>query len=128
MTMQGRILVIESDASIREFLSLALADEGYDVLTKGNGVEALAALDAFCPDIILLDISLPVQQEQGLLKAYRAALSQYIPLVGLTTSFTHDGQAWAFGLHTVLRKLFDLEVLLHCLKNSMPIKHRALLH
>jgi CheY-like chemotaxis protein len=128
MTMQSRILVIESDASIREFLNVALVDEGYDVLTKGNGVEALAALDAFGPYVILLDISLPVQREQGLLKAYQAVLSQYIPIVGLTTAFTHDGQAQAFGLHTVLSKPFDLDDLLRCLKQYMPLKQRVLIH
>jgi CheY-like chemotaxis protein len=128
MTIQGRILVIDSDASIRDFLSMALVDEGYEVLTKGSSAEALAALDAFCPHVILLDISLPVQREQGLLKAYQAVLRQYIPIVGLTTTFTHDGQARAFGLHTVLSKPFDLDDLLRCLKQYMPIKQRALLH
>jgi two-component system OmpR family response regulator len=55
----GRILVVDDEQSIRDFLLFGLQDEGYDVMTVRDGEEALAALDTFRPHIVLLDIMLP---------------------------------------------------------------------
>lgn len=55
----GRILVVDDEQGIRDFLLFGLRDEGYDVLTVKTGEEALDALDQFKPHVVLLDIMLP---------------------------------------------------------------------
>ena len=55
-----RVLVVESDRDVAELLSTALArDAGYEVRTAHAAFEAGAAAEAFKPQIMLLDISLP---------------------------------------------------------------------
>ncbi len=55
----GRIMVVDDEQGIRDFLLFGLRDEGYDVLTVKDGEEALNALDQFKPHVVLLDIMLP---------------------------------------------------------------------
>ena len=53
------VLVVDDEAGIRESLSDIFSDEGYQVATAKTGEEALGALDAPEPDLVLLDIWLP---------------------------------------------------------------------
>src|SRR4051794_23983356 len=57
---ERRVLVVDDDVSIRGFLAEALRDEGYEVQTAGNGHDALALLREWRPDLILLDLMMPV--------------------------------------------------------------------
>lgn len=57
----ARILLVEDDADIRVDLAEILASEGHEVRSAGHGEEALSVLRAgFAPDIILLDLMMPV--------------------------------------------------------------------
>lgn len=54
-----KILIIEDDFAIRQSIEFALRRKDYDVKTLDAGTEALAVIESFAPDIILLDIMLP---------------------------------------------------------------------
>ena len=56
----ARILVVDDTPEIQELLQIHLETEGYQVLVAGNGQEALAAVAAEAPDLILLDVLMPV--------------------------------------------------------------------
>jgi two-component system response regulator RegX3 len=53
------ILVVDDEQSYRDALSVALQQEGFDVETAADGVEALAKFDAVQPSLVLLDVMLP---------------------------------------------------------------------
>jgi DNA-binding response OmpR family regulator len=55
----GRVLVVEDDAEITDVLRRSLRNEGYEVRTAGDGVEALDQAQAFVPDLVVLDLGLP---------------------------------------------------------------------
>jgi CheY-like chemotaxis protein len=55
----ARILVVDDDPDLRRVLTLALADEGYDVRAVPDGQEALDLLEAWRPRVILLDLMMP---------------------------------------------------------------------
>lgn len=57
--MVNKILVVEDDQSIQEFLKEYLLDNGYAVDTASDGVQALNALKKSQPDLVLLDLGLP---------------------------------------------------------------------
>ena len=57
--MTVRLLLVEDDPRVRQSLSLALEDEGYDVLGVESGEQALAVLRETTPDVVLLDLTLP---------------------------------------------------------------------
>lgn len=59
-TAHYKIMVVDDDPDITELLQYNLTKEGYDVVTAGNGKEALDLAVTFGPDIILLDVMMPV--------------------------------------------------------------------
>jgi DNA-binding response OmpR family regulator len=55
----GRVLVVEDDAEITDVLRRSLRNEGYEVRTAADGIEALDQASAFVPDLVVLDLGLP---------------------------------------------------------------------
>jgi CheY-like chemotaxis protein len=64
----GIVLVVDDDAEIRETLTQLLQQEGYTVLRAENGVQALEQLRAGHPDVMLLDLMMPVMSGWELLE------------------------------------------------------------
>ena len=58
-TSPGRVLVVEDDESIADVLRRTLRQEGHEVRSSVDGVEALQAAEAFVPDLVILDLGLP---------------------------------------------------------------------
>jgi CheY-like chemotaxis protein len=56
----GGILVVDDDPDLREFLRLMLTSMGFEVTSAANGQEALDVMDGYGPDLILLDMKMPV--------------------------------------------------------------------
>ncbi|KPK92853.1 MAG: hypothetical protein AMJ88_09615 [Anaerolineae bacterium SM23_ 63] len=59
MSKRHRILVVDDDPNILDFLSMYLGSEGYDVLTALDGQQALSVIEREVPDLVLLDIMMP---------------------------------------------------------------------
>lgn len=59
MSHRGTILVVEDDLDIREVMRMVLEASGYEVLEAGDGAEALVAVRAHRPSVILLDLMMP---------------------------------------------------------------------
>lgn len=59
LTMSYRILLVDDEADILEFISYNLIKEGYEVHTASNGVEAIAKALEVKPHLILLDVMMP---------------------------------------------------------------------
>jgi two-component system, OmpR family, response regulator MprA len=55
----GRVLVVEDDEAIADVLRRTLRQEGHEVRSAGDGVEALAVAEEFVPDLVILDLGLP---------------------------------------------------------------------
>jgi CheY-like chemotaxis protein len=56
----GGILVVDDDPDLREFLRLMLTSMGFEVTSAANGQEALDDMEGHEPDLILLDMKMPV--------------------------------------------------------------------
>lgn len=56
---QIKILIVDDEPDIREFISYNLIRKGYTVLTAGDGKEGLSMAFEFLPDLIILDIMMP---------------------------------------------------------------------
>jgi DNA-binding response OmpR family regulator len=54
----GRVLLVEDDAEIADVLRRSLRNEGYEVRTSADGVDALDAAAGFVPDLVVLDLGL----------------------------------------------------------------------
>jgi len=80
--MQKTILIIEDDSNIRELLRLYLTQEGYKIETAQDGLEGLRLFKAREPDLILLDLMMPVMDGTQVIKEVRAVSK--VPVIMLT--------------------------------------------
>ena len=60
MIRPTHVLVVDDDADLRDMLLAIFGIAGVEVETAANGLQALSTLDARVPDVILLDIGLPI--------------------------------------------------------------------
>ena len=77
--MAETVLIVEDDRDIVELLSLYLTGSGYDVVTAGNGEDALEQLRQHPADIALVDIMMPRMNGYDFIKALRA--TDNIPVI-----------------------------------------------
>jgi CheY-like chemotaxis protein len=105
-----RVLVVDDDASIRELLSTVLEDDGYEVVPAKNGQDALAVCDRWRPDVIVLDLMMPVMD--GWTFAKRLHERDDIPIVVLSAVTDLARHAKTLGAKEVVGKPFDLDQLL----------------
>jgi two-component system, chemotaxis family, chemotaxis protein CheY len=87
-----RVLVVDDEPDIRATVAEMLEIEGYSVDEASNGADALRAIEASPPDLILLDMRMPVLDGWG----FAAELSRRdvdIPIVVMTAA--RDAARWA---------------------------------
>ena len=81
----ARILVVEDEADIRDVIAFNLRQAGHQVLTAGRGSEALEALDAHKPGLVILDLMLPDMTGTEICKTIKHdPRTKHIPVVMLT--------------------------------------------
>lgn len=110
------VLVVDDDVDIRETVSGALEDEGYEVAMARNGEEALAYLKAAGnrrPSLILLDLMMPIMSGQEFRAAQEADPSlQAIPVVLVSASSDAASRARSMRVAGVLPKPLSLDILI----------------
>ena len=80
--MAKKVLIVEDDSNIAELLNLYLAKEGFEPLVAKDGGKGVEQFRAFQPDLVLLDIMLPVMDGWSVLKKIRE--SSKVPVIMLT--------------------------------------------
>lgn len=93
---QFRVLVVDDEARIINFLSSKLRASNYEVLTASNGAEALEQVQAQEPDLVVLDIMLPGKDGFETLKELRAFSS--VPVIILSAKGTNVDKIRGLGL------------------------------
>jgi CheY-like chemotaxis protein len=111
VTTRRRILVVDDDASIRQFLELALTDRGYDVVTAEDGKAALEAIEGAPPSLVLLDMRMPVMDGWAFAAAYRERPEPRAPVIVLTAARDAAQYAAEIEAAAFLPKPFDLRAL-----------------
>jgi CheY-like chemotaxis protein len=117
-TRPPSILVVDDDTMIRTYVTEILADEGYAAEQAQNGREALSMLERSArdgraqPDLILLDMRMPVMDGWAFAEAYRALPVRHAPIVVVTAAHDADARAAQVRADGVLSKPFDLDQLL----------------
>ncbi|MCA9520472.1 MAG: response regulator [Myxococcales bacterium] len=85
MSEGKRILLVEDNEMNRDMLSRRLSRKGFDVLLAENGEEAIAQAKAGIPDLILMDMSLPVMDGWEATRRIKADdATRSIPVIALT--------------------------------------------
>ena len=89
-----KILVVDDDKNICELLRLYLVKEGYNVTMVHDGGAALAEFDKLHPDLVLLDVMMPVMDGYAATRAIRALpdpLRASLPIIAVSANaFSED--------------------------------------
>jgi len=107
------VLVVDDDPGIRETVVEVLGSEGYHVLSAGDGVEALARLDALAEGcVVLLDLAMPRMDGLAVLNELsRRGHTDRTPVVVMSAN-AHPRELEFPQVVALLRKPFELEDLL----------------
>ncbi len=106
--MSAHILVVDDDINIRAMVSLALADEGYEVVTAANGAEALREIEQHRPTAMLLDMQMPVLDGWGVAQGMRER-GCWVPTVVMTAATSAAERCRQIGADACLPKPFSLD-------------------
>jgi two-component system, NtrC family, response regulator AtoC len=119
MSEAMRVLVVDDDVGLRRSTALLLRDEGHAVETAANGEEGLAKAAAFQPDLILVDVRMPVMDGMAFLDAYREA-GGTAPVIVATAygSMELAVRAMKRGAYDYLPKPFGRDELLLTLRKA----------
>jgi two-component system response regulator (stage 0 sporulation protein F) len=110
--MKKKILLVEDEESLRLLYEEELKAEGYEVVTAGNGKEALRQLEGIKPDLIILDIVMPVMDGMETLGRIMGK-KRNIPIIIHTSypGYREDFMSWAADAYVAkssdLRELKD---------------------
>ncbi len=112
--MPKRILVVDDKPSSRELVRTVLTSQNYEVIEASDGREALDRMRADIPDLVLLDLHMPVLDGYGVVAAARSdpALAA-VPMIALTASAMAGDRERALtaGFNSYLAKPVSLSVL-----------------
>jgi two-component system chemotaxis response regulator CheY len=106
MNFNGTVLLVDDEAHIRKFIGLILKQLGAPrILEAGNGQEALALYEAEKPDLVLLDINMPIMDGMETLRALRSLHPEsiVIMLTSLANRLNIE-DALALGAANYIRK------------------------
>jgi len=119
------ILVIDDEKNIREGLSMALEDEGYEVITAEDGKKGLEKALYDAVDLIITDLRMPLISGEEILKKVVTELPS-IPVIVLTGHGTVElaVEAMRIGAYDFLTKPLDLDRLFRLVKRAL--ENRAL--
>jgi two-component system, OmpR family, KDP operon response regulator KdpE len=114
-----KVLVVDDAQQVRRVLRTTLAAEGYTVFEAGNGEEALIALRDSLPDIVLLDVNMPVMD--GLETCREIRRSSDVPIVMLTVRNAERDKVLALdaGADDYVVKPFGMRELLARIRASL---------
>src|SRR5215212_2020399 len=108
----GRVLVVEDDLEIADVLRRTLRQEGHEVRTAGDGIEALDLAERFVPDLVVLDLGLPGLDGVEVCRRLRAESD--VPILILTARAETEDRVEGLdsGADDYLVKPFELSELL----------------
>jgi CheY-like chemotaxis protein len=111
-----RVLVAEDDAPTRSFLVAALTDEGYIVTAATDGKDALERCAEVHPDLVVLDLSMPIVDGFEFLRRRGPECSA--PVIAVSAGFRKD-QLSGLRVTAFVAKPFDLQVLIAVIARSV---------
>jgi diguanylate cyclase (GGDEF)-like protein len=119
---EGRVLVVEDDASLRTMLRMQLERAGYNVRAAENGEQALEMIAEELPDLVLLDVMMPGMNGYEVCHALKSDITTAnVPVIMLTARSEQEDRIRGLsgGANDYLTKPYELEELLVRVRNIL---------
>jgi CheY-like chemotaxis protein len=121
-TQEPLVLVVEDDDSIREVIADVLHDHGYRTIAAANGAEALAVLETVRPNVMVLDLLMPVMHGWDFMESYfEKTGGTSVPIVIVSVNPALPRSFDRFGVRHVVSKPFDVDVLLSSVDEAAKV-------
>src|SRR5579859_827300 len=111
MSAAYTILVVDDEQLITDVVTEVLTDEGYTVRVVHDGASALLSIRTEPPDLVILDVAMPVMTGEELLHTLRTGGYGRLPII-ISTAGLHPERFLTEGANAILHKPFDLDQLL----------------
>src|SRR5215470_13547351 len=116
------ILVADDNVANRELIATILERQGYRIIEARDGAEALRLLEANAPDLMLLDIHMPVMNGFAVVDKVRAdARYSKLPIVALTASamLGDEEEALNHGFSAFIAKPYSIQDITELVKKLL---------
>lgn len=117
-TRKPLVLIVDDDAGVRRLVSMTLAAEGYDAEDACNGEQALAFMDGAFPDLIVLDLEMPVMNGREFLQVMHER-KLLIPVIVISAQRA-IGARFLNGASDAIQKPFDPHLLVERARALLP--------
>lgn len=123
-TVRNKILVVEDHPELRKLVVLRLKELGYQVFEAYTGLDAFRQARATSPDLILMDLGIPVVGGDEVMTWLKTdLLTRHIPII-VTTAFLFGpavDRAIAAGAAEVIHKPFNVDTLSTMMRRHLPV-------
>ena len=113
------VLVADDEPAIVEMIRDILEEYGFRVVTAANGSEALRLVEEIAPEVVLLDMNMPVLDGEGFIAAVRER-GLRVPIVIMTAGSSAKRWAAELGADAYLAKPFELSNLVDITRRFVP--------
>ncbi|MBV9717801.1 MAG: response regulator transcription factor [Candidatus Eremiobacteraeota bacterium] len=115
----ARVLVVDDERALRELLEYGLGQAGFDVRSVPDGSDAFPLLEAWDPDVIVLDVMLPGKDGLTLLPEIRTLTTAPVIMLTARTELPEKIAGFTAGADDYVGKPFDLEELVARLRTLL---------
>ena len=119
MELKPKILIVEDESRISNFMRAVLTANRYDVICTASGREACSMISSHCPDLIILDLGLPDMDGREIIRAVRSWTQMPIVVVSARTHERDKVEALDAGADDYVTKPFGTNELLARIRTAL---------
>ncbi len=118
-----KILIVDDDEDLQTLYSLYLQGESFRILQAYNGQEALDLVDREKPDLVVLDMIMPVMDGEEFFVRLRTEKKMTdIPVIIASINEKIPQRMFELGLYSTMRKPFTIETLVAKIQEALSVK------
>ena len=119
MAIKDKILIVEDEHNISNFISTILTANNYDTIISHNGAEAYTMITSHCPDLVILDLGLPDMDGLQIIKSVREWTQLPIIVVSARMHERDKVEALDLGADDYITKPFSTSELLARIRTAI---------
>ena len=124
-----KVLIVEDDEDLQTLYGLYLQGESFEICKAYNGIQAIDAVQKFCPDVIVLDMIMPKMDGEAFFLYLRTQLRiTNVPVIIASVNEKIPPQMYAHGIQATLRKPFTVEILVDKIREALANSETAAPH
>ena len=120
----SKILVVDDEQSMRDFLAILLTKEGHEVVTAKNGADAIKAVQAEIFDLVITDVKMPGADGMEVLKSVKEISPETVVIMITAFATTETAvEAMKIGAYDYITKPFKVDELKLIIYNSLEKRY-----